>query len=162
MSLRFLLEHGDVGELPASDERRRMTVDCSGDGVMTKQAFKAECDINTIMEKYARDGLLDHVSKYEGQYADVSAEVDYQMALETIFRAEEAFMSLPAKIRTKFDNDPQRFLEFVEDPSNHEEMIELGLRKKGEVSPMKGEPDVSIAQPESKEPAEPAPAEGAE
>ena len=162
MSLRFFEEHGDVGELPASDERRRMRVDCSSDEVMTKQAFKAECDINTIMDRYARDGLLDHVSKYQGQYADVSAEVDYQMALETIFRAEEAFMSLPASIRSKFDNDPQRFLEFVEDPSNRDEMVELGLRKKDPVDVTKEEVKDPAHQPGSKKSAEPTPADGAE
>ena len=38
-----------------------------------------------------------------------------------------AFDDLPAKVRREFDNDPFKFLEFVEDPENVERMAELGL-----------------------------------
>lgn len=104
----------------------------------TKQQFKDECDINNIMKKYERNLMLDHVNRYGGQYADVTGDVDYQTALNTIISAEEAFFSIPAKIRARFENDPQRFLEFVSDPSNREEMGKMGLLKK------------AVAQPESK------------
>ncbi len=97
-----------------------------GDG-MAKQSFKEECDINTILKKYDKTGLIEHVSKYNGSYGDVTESVDYQTALNTVMSAESAFMSLPASIRTLFDNDPHRFLEFAQDPENAEELIEMGL-----------------------------------
>lgn len=101
----------------------------------TKQQFKDECDINNIMKKYERNLLLDHVNRFNGQYADVTGDVDYQTALNTIISAEEAFFSIPAKIRARFENDPQRFLEFVSDPSNREELGKMGLLKKAVAQP---------------------------
>ena len=47
--------------------------------------------------------------------------------------AQDMFESLPADIRTKFGNDPGRFLDFVEDPQNEEELIELGLKPRQHV-----------------------------
>lgn len=94
---------------------------------MTKQAQKAECDINNIMAKYAKTGLLSHVSKYNGEYSDVVGIGDYRDCLDTIQNAKEAFSSLPAQMRKRFLNDPAVFLDFVEDPKNAEEMVTLGL-----------------------------------
>lgn len=104
----------------------------------TKQSFQDECNINTIMAKYAKTGLIDHVGKYGGSYGDLPAEVDYQTALNAIMKAKECFASLPAGIRTRFENDPAQFLEFVEDPANAEEMIEIGLAEaKDSKTPLK-------------------------
>lgn len=92
-----------------------------------KQANKAECDINTIMAQYAKTGLISHVARYEGRYADVSTSVDYQQALGIVQAAQEMFLSLPALIRKEFDNDPERFLAFAEDPKNARALSEMGL-----------------------------------
>lgn len=92
-----------------------------------KQSFRDECDINTIMAKYQKTGLITHVSKYGGQYGDLLNSVDYQTALNKTMEAGEAFQSLPSGIREKFENDPGQFLAFVEDPENEAEMIEMGL-----------------------------------
>lgn len=96
---------------------------------MTKQEFAAECDINNIMAQYNRTGLVNHVSKYQGRYVDVCGAVSFQEAQNIVLRAQEAFMSLPAEVRGKFENDPGAFLDFVSDPSNKDEMRKLGLLK---------------------------------
>jgi len=103
----------------------------------TKQSFKAECDINTILKKYQKTGLLSHVSQYQGRYEDLPSEIDYQQSLNAIIAAEESFSSLPSKIRARFGNDPAEFLQFVENPANENEMIDLGLatRRAEEVTP---------------------------
>lgn len=36
-------------------------------------------------------------------------------------------MDLPAKVRSRFENDPQKFLEFCSDPKNRDEAVSLGL-----------------------------------
>lgn len=95
-----------------------------------KQEFKAECDINTIMAKYAKTGLLEHVNRYQGQYGDFSEVVDYQEALNLVSQAQEAFQSLPASIRTRFENDPGKYLAFVQDPANSAELVKMGLAVK--------------------------------
>jgi len=93
----------------------------------TKLAFQAECDINKIMARYAETGLVAHVAKNQGHYGDVSTEVEYQEALGIIQAAGDTFASLPAKIRSRFHNNPGAFLEFVEKPENRDEMREMGL-----------------------------------
>lgn len=94
---------------------------------MTKQEFRDECDINNIMSKYQRDGLLLHVNKYQGEYADVTGAVDYHTAQNTVLAAQNAFMSVPSELRAVFDNDPGKFLSFVTDPANKEKLYEMGL-----------------------------------
>jgi len=97
------------------------------DESLTKQAFKEDSDINHIFKKWKKDGILNHVNRYQGRYEDVSDYQSYEDSLNTIARAEEAFGSLPALVRKRFDNDPGQFLEFVENPANFSEMVELGL-----------------------------------
>lgn len=99
------------------------------DDGMTKQSFKDECDINSIVKKALRNGLLPdgNVNPMYGDFSDVK---DYQEGLNVVRRAEMQFKSLPAHIRSKFDNDPAKLLEFVADPKNTEEMIELGLAQR--------------------------------
>lgn len=92
-----------------------------------KQAFKQECDINNILKRYEKTGLVTHLARHGGRYEELPSDVDFQTALNTLMKAEEAFASLPAKIRRRFDNDPAAFLAFVQDPRNQDEMIELGL-----------------------------------
>ena len=99
------------------------------DDCFVQQHQAAECDINNIMARYERDGILPHVSQYQGQYGDFTGVVDYRTALHLVQDAEDCFMSLPAHIRKKFDNDPGQFLDFVSDSANADAMIEMGLVK---------------------------------
>lgn len=93
----------------------------------TKQAMSKECDINNIMARYAKTGLLTHTNRYAGQYADLGTATDLHEAHNVIIAADAAFSSLPAAVRTRFDNDPEKFLEFVQNPDNLDEINSLGL-----------------------------------
>ena len=62
----------------------------------------------------------------EPSYGEVTGE-DFQEAMETVVRAEQAFRNLPSKIRKEFQNDPAQFLDFVHDPENQDRMVEMGL-----------------------------------
>lgn len=95
----------------------------------TKQSFKDECDINSIMAKYQRSGLLDHVSKYAPQYGEYTQR-DLLEAYEVVERAQEMFDDLPSRAREAFKNDPGEFLRYMEDPQLKEragELLEMGL-----------------------------------
>lgn len=94
---------------------------------LTKQAMGAETDINNIMRKYEKDGIITHLAKHQGQYGDFSEVVDYHTALNTMIEADDAFASLPSRIRGEFNNDPGKFLDFVHDPKNIDKMVEMGL-----------------------------------
>lgn len=93
----------------------------------TQQHFAEKCNINSIMAKYKKTGLLPVVTGKTPQFGDFSQVHDYQTALHKINEAQEAFDSLPAEIRKRFDNEPAKFIEFVEDSQNKDEAIKLGL-----------------------------------
>ena len=93
----------------------------------TKQAFKDECDINNIMARFMKGQVVTHMNEHAGTYGELPLVEDYQQALNAVMLAQELFSTLPAGIRTKFDNDPAKYLQFVEDPENREEMVKLGL-----------------------------------
>lgn len=94
---------------------------------MTKQSFKKECDINNIMKQYMKTGLIAHAAQYAGRYEDVASAVELQEVIQIIADAGEAFASLPAEVRKRFENDAGQFLAFVENPENLEEVNAMGL-----------------------------------
>lgn len=94
---------------------------------MTVQSSKDECDINRIMEKYEKTGAVTHLAKRSGIYGDFSELTDYQGMLDKVMFAQDAFMTLPAAVRTRFRNDPGALLEFLQDSKNRDEAVRLGL-----------------------------------
>ncbi len=96
----------------------------------TKQSHRDECDINTIMRKFEKTGMVDHLNKYGGKYGDFTmVPPDYQAAVELVRAADEMFHTIPAKVRAAFNNDAGHFLAFVSNPENLEKMREMGLTK---------------------------------
>lgn len=112
------------------DNGSRRVVSLTPDKSRTKQSERDATNINKIVAKYRKTGLIEHVAKHQGVYMDVSNITDLQDAMHKVQAAEEAFMSLPANIRKHFDNDPARFVDEVQDPARAEEMQELGLLPK--------------------------------
>ena len=94
---------------------------------MAQQQFKDECDINNIMSKYQKTGLITHVAKHQGDYHDFTVMPDFKTAIDTIHEAEAMFMEIPANIREQFENDPGKFVEFATDDCNYDEMVRMGL-----------------------------------
>lgn len=95
---------------------------------LTVQSQTEDADINVMMYRFGITGKFPQnprIPSY-GDYTDVG---DYRTALERLKAADEAFMEYPAQFRARFDNDPQRFLEFVSDERNREEARALGLLK---------------------------------
>lgn len=92
----------------------------------TKQSFKDECDINAIMARYQKTGILDFAEKHEPQYGDCTG-VEFQQGMEIVARARSMFEDLPATVRARFENDPRQMLDFVQHEKNREEAIALGL-----------------------------------
>lgn len=100
-------------------------VDCF-DPSLTKQAMKDECDINKIVARFTKSGVLPDL-KDNPMYGDFSDSVSYFDALQLVITAQDQFNGLSADVRARFGNDPAQFLAFAEDPSNQEEMVRLGL-----------------------------------
>jgi phage internal scaffolding protein len=100
-------------------------LECKGKS-LAKQSFKEECDINTIVRMFGVTGKVP-VTAIEPSYGDFSGVSDYHSAMNKIKEAEASFMALPAKLRQKFDHDPNALLNFLENEQNRDEAIQLGL-----------------------------------
>ena len=79
----------------------------------TKQAFKDECDVNQIMAKYQKTGVIDHVKRFGGDYGYADS-TDFHDAMNLVADAQTMFNELPSAAREHFGNDPARFLDFVD------------------------------------------------
>lgn len=139
------------------------------DQSMTKQSMKKESDINFIVAKYRKTGLIDHLAVHQGDYGEFEA-IDFHEAMLAVRDAEEMFLTVPSDIRKEFANDPGLFLNFVTDPANLDKMREMGLAPPAPSSPAKlaaaAPEEISPAagvssesKPTEKSPAEPAPAQ---
>lgn len=96
---------------------------------LTEQAHKDSTDINKIIEKYKRTGVMEHIARTQPKY-DVATPYDYHEAMNVIANANSEFEKIPAKIRAMFNNNPMDFFEFVQDEKNIEKMQDLGLAYK--------------------------------
>lgn len=96
---------------------------------LTKQEFANECDINNILADYKMTGQIRHINEKaaQGMYADLPVAQDFQEALNLVMDAERSFASLPSHVRSRFGNNPEQFLAFLQDPANQDEAIKLGL-----------------------------------
>lgn len=111
---------------------------------LTRQEFKDECDIQTLIRRFGRtqeglDALLDvQRSTERAQFGDVSAIPSYQAVNNMLIDSKASFMRLPHEVRARFNNDPVSFVDFVSNPENLDECRKLGLAK-----PLEAVSDVS-------------------
>lgn len=114
-------------------EHKRVTSNTVGDS-LTKQSFAPEADANNIVNRHMRGSFgnsLAGIGRPGGQqrqpvFMDVGAESYHEM-LNRVIDIDNAFKSLPARLRTRFRNDPYHLIRFVENPDNIKESLKLGL-----------------------------------
>lgn len=96
------------------------------DPSLAQQQFAEESDINFIADRYGLTGELPTVLKMPA-YGDFTGIYDFQSANNAVIAARDQFLTLPAKLRARFDNDPQKLLAFLHDEENRPEAEFLGL-----------------------------------
>lgn len=89
---------------------------------MTEQNHEKTCNINTIMAKYQKTGVVDHINKHQGRYADVSG-ADFRTALELCTEQQTIFEELPATARDYFGHDVAEYVDFVSDGGDLNEIL---------------------------------------
>lgn len=126
------------------------------DPSLTRQEFADECDINVIMARYEKTGVVSHVTQRVPMYIDWTEQPTNLMdALDIMYKADEAFMSLPATVRREFDNDPLKFVDFASNPDNLDKLREYGLAPPAVVEEALVEPSATpAATPPAKPPKE--------
>lgn len=138
---KYVME-GKKPRLMTDEEMRKATeIDCSGDEPMTKQEFKDDADINVIVDRCLRHGAQLPVA-VPPVFADCTQIPDFRGLQQRMLDVQDAFMLLPAKTRSFFDNDPVKAVEFVADEKNLDKAVELGLlaKRKEEPKPVPSEP----------------------
>lgn len=108
----------------ASDE----TATVNNEPSKTRQEFADDSDINKIVERLGLgyEMPLNTTPPMQGDFTDLP---DFRGAVTAIRNAEQIFGALPAKIRNRFENDPQQYIDFFHDPENKAEAIAMGLVK---------------------------------
>lgn len=100
------------------EDRRRVQLDCTGSPDRTRQEFKDECDINILMKRWRRGGQIPPAPQGFNNYGDFTNVTSFFEATCQIREAEEAFNSLPARVRASFDNSPAVLIEALDaDPT---------------------------------------------
>ncbi len=110
-----------------SFERLSGTETRVGEVSLTKESFREDCDINKIMARHMKTGLIEHLNPRKPMYGDFSAVQDFHSAVERVHDAEEQFALLPSAVRNMVQNDPERLLQALTDPKETAELAEAGL-----------------------------------
>lgn len=128
---------------PANDKNSRSK---------TIQADMDAADINKIMARYEKTGVIIDASGVERKpvYGDFTEVKSYHETLGAVRRAEEAFSKLPVNVRNRFENDPQKLIDFLEDPKNNKEAVSLGLKDYDVLRTELGADGVTKMTPEEK------------
>lgn len=95
-------------------------------GRCAKQEYAKELDMNEIMKRAQRTGVLPSM-EHQPIFADVSGIGDFSDVMRRVDAAREAFEAMPAKVRTRFGNRADALIAFLQDEANIPEAIELGL-----------------------------------
>lgn len=105
---------------------RRKVVVINDEPSRTQQQFANSCDINNIMKQY-NNNMSQIQEPVRGFYGDFSSAPDFFTARNSICQAQESFDKLPSHVRERFDNDPGKLLQFLDNKNNQDEAIKLGL-----------------------------------
>lgn len=97
------------------------------DASLTRQEFVKDADLNNIMKRYASGLPPSPAGSRPPMFGDFSNIPDYQTSLQVVIDAQAKFADLPSAVRKRFDNDPGKLIEFLQDASNRDEAVRLGL-----------------------------------
>lgn len=118
----------DTGKKDTRNKPIRRVITVTGTHEPVDQAQAQLTNVQTLLEPARKKGLLDAVTRYEGEMDDIPAKT-YEQAMNTVAQAQQMFDAMPAHVRNRFANDPKQFLEFTHNPKNAEEMKAMGLLK---------------------------------
>jgi len=96
----------------------------------TKSEFADQCDIRNIVKRFKTTGQLPQINpNITENFGDATLYPTYEQATQIVTRANQSFAQLPSHIRSRFENDPNKLMEFMSDKENKDEAIKLGLLK---------------------------------
>lgn len=130
----------------------RVSID-TGSDTPVEQSHRDQCDVNEIIRRFKRNGLLDHQNHRQPMYGDFTAASSLQESIELVTAAQDDFDSIPAKVRAAALNSPVQFLEMLSTPEGVAILEKAGLEVSEEGSPTPHVPPV--AEPAPSDPSTP-------
>jgi len=113
-----------------------------------KPEFLKASKIEEILKKATRTGMIS--VKPNAYYGDFTSSGDFLTAQNRVIRLQQYFDSLPSETRNWFANSPKNYLDFVLDPRNREQAIEMGLLPKPKGAPAPSEAEVRASADKAK------------
>jgi phage internal scaffolding protein len=110
----------------AYDKHKRYGFSTIGES-LTEQSYAHDAKIQNIIKSYDSRGFFDTINRNPDQYGDFTQVTDLHTAMNKIQDAKDNFMTLPSRIREKFQNDPRSFYEFASKEENFEELVDMGI-----------------------------------
>ena len=98
---------------------------------LTLQSAKDDCDLNLIVDRMTKTGEQLPMASIE-DYGDFTGAEDYHTLMNKLIDAQDAFLTLDAPVRERFNNDPGQLFQFLNNENNRQEAINLGLLNKPE------------------------------
>lgn len=80
------------------------------DETLTQQNFKDDADLNIMIRKY---GVLPVQEVNWDEFDSSVIPSDYHQLQNQLIEADQAFMGLPAELRSQVDNDPAKLLALI-------------------------------------------------
>lgn len=94
---------------------------------MTQQHFAEEVDINNIVAKYNRSGIITHVRAAQEKFGPLPELSEYAVHLDKVAKAQQAFEMLPAELRNHFNNSIPGFFKYISEEKNFDQCVEWGI-----------------------------------
>ncbi|WNK13865.1 MAG: internal scaffolding protein [Microvirus sp.] len=118
-------------DLKADKAAREATDIMCPEDSLTQQQFKDEMDINVLAERFGiSSGPMPVAPFNPAHYGDFTEVPDLKTALDLVRDANDRFMALPPKLRSRFHNSPAELWDFINDPDNADEAVRLELLRR--------------------------------
>lgn len=139
-----------------STKKRKRVHPKLSDKKLVDQSQKNMCDINCIMDRYKKTGMLPQFKEKFPMFIDNTGVKSVEEAHQLVNEANYLFEQIPAKVRKLMDNNPANLIDFVNNPENFDicleyGLIEAGLIKAKEVTPSKPQPKAEKNTVDTKE-----------
>jgi len=96
--------------------------------IRVEQAHRDEVNINNIVRRHGIDLIAKTAALQQFTY-DNNPNNDFQETMNAILKAQDSFESVPSEIRKQFDNNPAKFMDFIHNSDNQQQLIDWGLAK---------------------------------
>lgn len=113
---------------------------------VTQQHHAKDCDLNVLMKRFGVEGApIPVLADDPSYYGEFDMDLTLAEAHARVRVAQERFDALPPNLRAMFGNDPGMLWDWIQDPQNADEAVELGLLARSSVRASGGQPGVAPA-----------------